>query len=306
MDVFPAHLPLGENDTCSCSNPREVFNTLGTTFERQCTIYALTHAFHSMITLQKCSKCTHRSIGPECSSLGIFNFNNTSLFTHELLDDYTSAFSSSETPFVSWVQTVSRRYQTRRSTIPFANEKLFRSSWFSYIRLVEFQNDMTCPKCGPNPDATIWDGVSVAFSRRNLMPSLCPPTTQGITSVSRPDVCPVPNLQPIPSRSIRLTIRSILIGPRLTTISKEDFPTESAEFDRNRKLVERLAKIPDLVAKLSSINVNVGGLFNTHFGLDAILAKRDAHDVYVKFFVQVRYCIIEDLWLITCEADFFR
>jgi hypothetical protein len=39
---------------------------------------------------------------------GVFNFNNRILFTHDLLDEYTSAYTSSETPFVGWVATVSR------------------------------------------------------------------------------------------------------------------------------------------------------------------------------------------------------
>ncbi|KAH9480806.1 hypothetical protein JR316_0007406 [Psilocybe cubensis] len=287
MDVPPSLFLLAENDSCSCSNPREKFNPFESTFTRTCTVYTLTSAFTASIMLQKCRQCKHRFIGPECSNLGVFNFNNTSLFTHELLDDYTSAFSSSETPFVSWVQTVSRRYQTRGSKIPFSNEKLFRSAWFSYIRLVEFSNDMMCPECGPSPDATIWDGVSVAFSRRNLLPSLHPPTTLGEFSVTRSNVRPISNLQPIPSRHTRLLIRFVLIGPSLSLLSGETIPEGTPEYERNKKLVERMVKIPDLVSQLTEINVGLGGLFNVHHGLKVVLSKQNMTEAYSKFFIQL-------------------
>ncbi|KAH9478296.1 hypothetical protein JR316_0008749 [Psilocybe cubensis] len=287
FDIPPTIISLSTNDSCCCTTPRERFKALEPTIEKECTIYTLTRAFKAVITLQKCGKCTHRCIGPDCSSQGIFNFNNRSLFTHELLDDYTSAFSSSETPFISWVQTVSRQYQARNSPIPFANEKLFRSSWFSYARLIDFGPDMVCPSCGPTPDSTIWDGVTVSFSRKNLMPTLRPPTTIGENSISRPDVRPLPNLQAIPNRSLRLLIRYILQGPQLTTISDATHPEGSPEYERNRRMVERLTQIPELVRKLMALDPSVGELFDIHFGMATVLGKRNAHDVYSKFFIQL-------------------
>ncbi|KAH9478163.1 hypothetical protein JR316_0008616 [Psilocybe cubensis] len=142
---------------------------------------------------------------------------------------------------------MSRRYQTRQSPVPFSNEKLFRSAWFSYIRLMDFGQDMICSICGPTPDATIWDGVTVAYSRRNLLPSLTPPTMQGKRSIQRSN------------------------GPQLSTLSNQIFSEGTVEYDRNKKLVERITKIPDLVEKLSEINISLGRLFNTHFGLAVVL-----------------------------------
>lgn len=287
LDVPPTLFSLGNGDSCCCTRSRELFNPLGPTFQKECIIYTLTSAFKAVIILQKCSQCTHWCIGPECSALGIFNFNNWSLFTHNLLDNYTSAFSLSETPFVLWVQTVSRRYQTRGLAIQFANKKLFWSSWFSYVRLIDFGNDMVCPSCGPNPDSTIWDGVTVSFSWKNLMPMLWPPTTIGNNSVSRSHVHPIPNLQAIPNRNLWLLVCNILQGPHLTTISEGAQPEGSPEYERNQRMVERLSQIPDLVVKLLAIDLSLGCLFNTHVGIAAIFGKKDAHKVYSKFFIQV-------------------
>ncbi|KAF9470050.1 hypothetical protein BDN70DRAFT_764742, partial [Pholiota conissans] len=134
-------------------------------------------AIEAKIQVQKCPACKHRFIGPDCRSIGLFNWNNRALFTHDLLNDYTSQFTTSETPFASWVTVISRRYQSRNVAIPFVGDQLFRAVWFSFIRLVQLDDDMICPACGPNPEAVIVDGVTLAFNRRNLLSTLCPPTT---------------------------------------------------------------------------------------------------------------------------------
>uniref|UniRef100_A0A8H8CF18 HMG domain-containing protein n=1 Tax=Psilocybe cubensis TaxID=181762 RepID=A0A8H8CF18_PSICU len=284
----PSSISLGDNGTCICSNPRECFDPFRPSIDKECTVYTLTGASKAVISLQQCLKCSHRFIGPECSDLGLFNFNNTSLFAHDLLDDYTSAFSTSETPFISWVNTVSRRYQLRGSDVPFASDKLFRAAWFSYSRLLLLENDMTCLECGPNPKATIWDGVTVAFSRQMLLPSLHPPTLTGPSSIERPEVHPTSNLHAIPNRNIRILIRFILKGPPLTTLSTEAEVTEaSPHFERNKKIVERLSKVSELVNKLSNINTHLGNLFNSQFGLSAVFRKQSIPEVYIKFFLQV-------------------
>ncbi|PPQ87257.1 hypothetical protein CVT26_015205, partial [Gymnopilus dilepis] len=202
----PPLISLDDDASCSCSSPRAMVNPLGPRLMQKCTVYMLHAAEETMIEVQRCSKCSHRFVGPECSKLGIFNLNNRTLVAHDLLDDYTSAFSSSETPFVAWVQTTSHRYLTRRSPIPFMSDKLFRQCWFSYMRLIQFGTDQICSHCGPTPDLTIWDGVTVAFSRKNLLPTLRPPTTTSRTSVPRTNVKLKANLQIIPTRSIRQAI----------------------------------------------------------------------------------------------------
>ena len=83
-----------------------------------CTIYNIMESYEATIELQVCSKCPpnrRRHVGPDCRTLGLFNYNNRILLTHDLLDDYTMAYTSSETPFVAWVGVVSRRYTRHMS-----------------------------------------------------------------------------------------------------------------------------------------------------------------------------------------------
>jgi CxC4 like cysteine cluster associated with KDZ transposases len=158
---------------------RMVYSPLRLSEQHLCIIYTLMGAHCTEIELQSClvCPCTLRQfIGPETRDLGLFNFNNRILFTHDLLDKYTSAYTSSETPFVGWVATVSHQYMNHHSVRPFITEKMFRSVWFSYIRLQHLDMNLQCPTCGPIPQDTIWDGVTLAFSQKHLLLSLCPPT----------------------------------------------------------------------------------------------------------------------------------
>ncbi|KAJ7151001.1 hypothetical protein C8R46DRAFT_1229291 [Mycena filopes] len=71
---------------------------------------------------------------------------------------------------------MTRRYMATGS-LPFVSDNVFQTAWFSFSSLQVFRDDMVCPDCGPHPEDTIWDGVMLAFSRKNLLASLCPPTT---------------------------------------------------------------------------------------------------------------------------------
>ncbi|KAJ6525796.1 hypothetical protein DFH09DRAFT_1095509 [Mycena vulgaris] len=69
----------------------------------RCVVYTLTKAVRAEIEVQMCHSCSsgqRRYIGRD---LELFDYNNRTLFTHSLFDEYTSAFTSSETPFVAWV-----------------------------------------------------------------------------------------------------------------------------------------------------------------------------------------------------------
>ncbi|KAF8869348.1 hypothetical protein BD779DRAFT_1614536 [Infundibulicybe gibba] len=149
----------------------------GEKITRPCTVYTLTRSYESHIELQICARCSSRHrqfIGGDLRELGLFNFNNRILMTHDLLDDYTASYTSSETPFVAWVGVVSRRYQRHASPKKFIPDSVFRAAWFAYSRLQWLVGDMECPTCGPTPEDTIWDGVTLSFSKKHLLPSLRP------------------------------------------------------------------------------------------------------------------------------------
>ncbi|KAF8489487.1 hypothetical protein JB92DRAFT_1373802 [Gautieria morchelliformis] len=69
------------------------------------TIYTLTGAIPSVIKVSTCPQCpprSHRCCSPDLGSLGLFNYNNHTVLMHELLDEYTSAYTLAETPFGGW------------------------------------------------------------------------------------------------------------------------------------------------------------------------------------------------------------
>ncbi|KAJ4484527.1 hypothetical protein C8R41DRAFT_769410, partial [Lentinula lateritia] len=173
--------------TCACRDgSRRMYSSSLPTFLRECTVYTLSRAIRTNIELQKCSSCERRYIGPETRTLGLFNLNNSLLFTHELLDEYISAFTSSETPFDAWVQQVSRRYQADDNSIPFVGADTFRAAWFAYARLINFEGDKQCERCGEAPENVVWDGVTLAYARKQLRTGLRPPTTVDADSPIRP------------------------------------------------------------------------------------------------------------------------
>lgn len=94
---------------------------------RAAIFYELSEA--TVIELQSCV-CKHCFIGPDCAELGIFNYNNKVFFTHKILDEYTSAFARSKTPFSSWIQVVARRFALRGGA--FCSKEIFISAWFAY------------------------------------------------------------------------------------------------------------------------------------------------------------------------------
>ncbi|KIK61225.1 hypothetical protein GYMLUDRAFT_166901 [Collybiopsis luxurians FD-317 M1] len=190
LRTAPERLGLSSYASCACvDGGRSFYNPDKPTLTRACTVYTLTQAFQVEIELQPCPRCPverHRYIGPEPRGLGLFNFNNSALFAHELLNEYISAFSGSETPFMPWVNQVARRYEESESVIPFANEGLFRASWFTYARLIEFENDKSCPFCGVFPENVIWGGVSISFGRKFVNAELEPPTMVSSQAPERP------------------------------------------------------------------------------------------------------------------------
>ncbi|KAF9552825.1 hypothetical protein CPC08DRAFT_646420 [Agrocybe pediades] len=321
LNERPALISITDlTSTCSCKSDRVIYSPLLPTERRKCIIYGLTQAWECEIEVQKCPSCKHRFIGPDCREMGIFNWNNRVLLTHHLLDDYTSSFTTSETPFVAWSSVLSRRYEsTSPSSPPFMSEKLFRSAWFSYIRLVQFENDMCCKICGDSPQAIIFDGVSLAFNRKNVLDSLRPPTTLHISSETRSSTVRLRNLQIIPDRTLRKQIRRIIEGPSLTAISncasvvdsvpidelcEDDCPDSEGSSDedgerakkkrereaqqrRLKALQERLDLIPVVVEKLSIINRSLGAVFQKHFDQANFKLGRAPPAVYTKFFCQV-------------------
>lgn len=321
VGAIPDTIRLTEDARCSCGAAGS--NTDRTSFQ-DCVVYTLTHAVKAAIELQICHQCSsgrRRWVGPEGRDLGIFNWNNRSLFTHELLDDYTAAYTSSETPFVAWVNNVSRRYSGRGSV--FVTEEMFRAAWFGYSRLQVWENDLTCPQCGPTPEDIIWDGVSSGFSRKHLLPSLKPPTS------AHPD-SPSSNARYIKGQTLlveaklRKSVRQVIEGPSSTkgarksrgakspkkgdktrsqlsygaedgesgeddNDSEETVEEKAEKAEKARKELEiHLERIPTVVGLLQDIDGALGELFEKNFGVAVVREGVAPPGVYVRLFRQVK------------------
>lgn len=297
----PSLFRLGQDARCSCGASR---NDAPPTV-MDCTIYTLTKAFAGSVEVQICHACStgrRRYVGPDCRELGFFNYNNRALFEHALFDDYTAAFTSSETPFAAWASVMARRYETMESR-PFVSTNLFRTVWFLFVDLQVLTRDMTCPECGTYPEDTIWDGVTLAFSRRQLLSSLCPPTT---VLKEAPDHHSqyIYKQALIIEADLRRTLRGVVSGPSLLaelakapqvsapTVEGIDEEEEEAQAQAStRKASEdalrRLTNIPAVYSRLNEVNRHLGSLFKTHFGVEALQAKVQIPRAYSELFQQV-------------------
>ena len=249
------------------------------------------------IELKLCPSCPrtlHRFIGPETRDVGIFNFNNRILFTHDLLDEYTSAYTSSETPFVGWVATVSRRYMNHTSVRPFVTEKMFRNVWFSYVQLQHLETVLQCPTCGPMPQDTIWDGVTLAFSQKHLLPSLRPPTISHENSLRRDEVRYYSHLQWIPDSKLRKAIRKVIQGRSLVLLSDdEDDEVDDSQPRTNmtekgqRDLLDRIEAIPGVQNDMGKFDKSLEDVFGAYFGIQTLGAGIEPPAAYCRLFIQV-------------------
>jgi CxC4 like cysteine cluster associated with KDZ transposases len=336
-DINPIHLDMGS--ACICARTSSYNPLLGTSFD-ECTIYGLSKAWKATVEVQQCGSCWKRKIGPDGRSLGFFNWNNHIIFAEDLLDDYTSSFVASETPFVAYTSVVSRRYATHKSPVPFVPDKLFREVWFGYIVLLglDLKVEGMCPSCGPTPKTTIWDGVTLAFGRKHVQTSLEPPTTLVPGSSTRSRVRYIYTQQCIAKKELRTLLRKVLVGTSLigalkeggqTTESSGEEPPTSEDDEEERtdgdsssasqtagqrrkaalvakkekEYAERLAVIPGVLAALRRIDWGLAANFNRWFGLAALSTKCEAPSPYQRFFKQVCLSLILSLVLtIGCRS----
>ncbi|KAJ6464103.1 hypothetical protein C8R45DRAFT_940278 [Mycena sanguinolenta] len=311
LESPPDALCLEESSSCCCSEPRRLYSQARPIIRAECIVYGLFRAWKTTIELQACSnpRCRHRHIGPDGWERGIFNYNNRKLFAHDLLDEYTSAYTSSETPFSAWVTVVSRRYKSHSepTEYPFVTAEVFRAAWFSYVKLQHLEGSMMCPQCGSSPENTIWDGVTLAFNRKHLLPSLEPPTMSQPDAIDRWTTRYVPSQQLVTNKKVRRLVRLVIVGGPLTmsrlnaTVTPrgeledpgddenedEDEDEEENEEDegsggsRKKSRAERAANKArlEMLERLQAIPAAVEGLSGR--------AGKVAPEVYRRFFFQI-------------------
>jgi hypothetical protein len=156
----------------------------------------------------------------------MFNYNNKVLITHELLNEYTSLFSGSETPFHAFRNHLVHQFQ--RDHLQFMGEDLFRSAWFAYVSLQQFGNDLTCTECDPAPTTVIWDGITLAFGRKHVTNTLRPPTITSEHSLTRNGLKYYRKQHALHDALLRRRVWAALEGPSLEGLS-DDLDEEFSE-----------------------------------------------------------------------------
>lgn len=316
----PELVPLDRDARCSCGLPQD---TDGEVTTATCIIFTLTEACEASIELQPCTRCPRsqrRHVGPDCRELGIFNYDNRLLFSHDLLDEYTMAYTSSETPFVAWVSVVSRRYQAYAPKQGFVSEDTFRAVWFAYSNIQLLSDDMACPKCGPYPEDTIWDGVTLAFNKKHLLPTLRPPTMTHSASPIRHSKYMRGQLLVLDA-SLRKAVRQAVSSEWARGARKEHDPIDEDEeaedeegankqpgvggheTEQLRRWEERILMVKNVSSQLNAVNRSLGNLFDAHFGLKALEKGVDAPRIYMKLFRQVSTTKPITLHRLTGAAD---
>ncbi|KAJ2920824.1 hypothetical protein H1R20_g16268, partial [Candolleomyces eurysporus] len=251
----------------------------------------------AQIELQACPTCPvsrRRFIGPDLREKGLFNYNNSVVVAHELLDEYTISYVTSETPFTAFVTLVAHRYAVSGAT--FMKEDLFRAVWFSYASLQALDNDMRCSRCGPYPETVIWDGITLAFGRKHLSASLTPPTTTTTASIVRHSIKYQPKQQLLVDVGLRKKLRQVLQGPELDDVFLEEdnsdddstrqYNKEKLE-QKSRRIVEHLDRVQEVWDGLKEICPELGELFVSFYGASAYSKRLRVPPEYRSFFLQV-------------------
>jgi hypothetical protein len=267
---------------------------------RSYRIFTLFTVYDAVIEIQPCPNCPSarwRFVGPDLAEQGLFNFNNSIVVSHELLDEYMMAFVSSKTPFNAFVATVAHRYTV--SGTQFMGNDLFRSIWFAYAACLAMDNDMECTRCGKFPKTVIWDGITLAFGRKHLSATLTPPMQTSTTSLQRPKVKNHPKQQLLLDPALRKLIRQVVNAPKLEDALTKDMeaPTSNAgqvELDRrSRQVVEHLARIDAVYTGLKKECEPLAHLFLDSYGAVAYSQKKAAPSLTTRFFLQVRHFFVK-------------
>ncbi|KAJ2911912.1 hypothetical protein MD484_g8501, partial [Candolleomyces efflorescens] len=278
-----AVIQIGQSASCPCAGGRSFFNPDLPTVVQSCRVFTLCEVHNAEIELQACPTCPRirrRFIGPDLHEEGLFNFNNKILVSHELLDEYTAAYVTSETPFVAWVTVVSHRYAL--SEAKFMDDGTFRSIWFAYAELLALDNDMTCVHCGPYPDTVIWDGVTLAFGKHRLTSDIRSPTEETPESIVRTKVKNHPKQQLLLEATLRTAIRQTLNNiPDLRKAQTE------GSSGATKAVTEYLDRVSFVHKELDKLCPALAALFLDAFGALAFSQNRRAPKEVARFFLQI-------------------
>jgi len=145
------------------------------------------------------------------------------------------------------------------------------------------------------PQDTIWDGVTLAFSQKHLLPSLRPPTILHENSLHHDEVRYYSHMQWIPDQKLRKAIQKVIRGRSL--ILQLDDEDDEANGNQSRSnmteknqqdLLDRIKAIPGVQDDLGKLDQSLKDVFTAYFGIQALGAGIEPPPVYRRLLVQVR------------------
>jgi len=113
--------------------------------------------------------------------------NNHAIYTHELLNSYTSSLTAHPVPFVGFCTVTQRKYMDHEAPQPFVSDDVFRPVWIAFVQVQRLFDSFYCERCGPHPLVVIMDGITAGFNAEHLTSSLRPPTTVEQNAPKRDD-----------------------------------------------------------------------------------------------------------------------
>ncbi|KAI8828571.1 hypothetical protein BC829DRAFT_357397, partial [Chytridium lagenaria] len=151
-------------------------------------LYSDVAASSVVIEVARCPVCPgneRRFIGPDLSTIGIFNKNNASLFSHRMMDMMTELMTNTEFSFSVFIklrETCYYEFALGKPHIHPPSVRIFTAAWFAYRKLQNLSRqsgvlDIQCPFCSEKGyELVACDGISIGYSIDQQTGNLRPPT----------------------------------------------------------------------------------------------------------------------------------
>ena len=153
--------------------------------------------------------------------------------------------------------------------------------------------DMSCPVCGPTPKNMIWDGVSLAFHHKHILPSLQPPIVVNKNSLEWQIKHIWQSL--IKSAEVHCNMHKVIEANWAPTDSENATPS----FEQ---LMERFGLIQITVGALREIKQELGDYFNNHYGIKMLASEKKPSAEITQLFWQVWHCTFKpSFWFLNGE-----
>ncbi|KDQ56421.1 hypothetical protein JAAARDRAFT_132449 [Jaapia argillacea MUCL 33604] len=261
-------IPFDQTSQCCCGVTSSIVNP-ACKVVKLAVVYGLMMRFNVEIELVPCLSCRHAhcQLGADLGCFGLFNWNNTMIFSHELLNGFTNLYTASETPFSAFCLTVRCTYMDHDLKNSFCSDKTFVRVWFPFTHLQTLDSGMSCPTCGPSPKVVIADGISLGIHHSKMSALVCPPmqvtdASECVETISSYKACGLPAI-------IQGDLHTLVV--KLLELTATELPSE---FPDTSQLFEKYQLVANLI-QLSISNGHSSPHFKAHQNLIRQIAALD-------------------------------